>query len=630
MQIMTTAALAGAFAGFSSAAAITGLSGVAAVTALAGISTATAQTIEVGRNVHVSAAHADRPHYEVHLAADADRAERLVGGTMVWTPATNRYSVAAYTSHDGGVTWAHTLEVDLGSYAADPAAAFGADGSALLTFFGADAAGATRMWFYRAPDGGLRWPEPQQTPLFDRQYVTVDRTGGRFHGRVYVHGTATGRRLDAGGPAIGVGITRAEDGRNFEAPLFLAATPPAYVRGMGNGAVLADGTFAFVYGEWLDAAFTDADDPLATAPTARIRVAASTTGGESFRPGVTVDDAWLRAGGATTSMPAIAVDASDGPFRDRLYVVWSDYRNGRSEPVLSWSADGGRTWSRPRPVHDDRRAELRGRGADHFMASVAVNREGVVGVMWYDRREHADNLGWHVRFAASYDGGDTFTPSVRVSEGDFDFAREAGHVVWGQGGSNADGTLRIAAGLHHFNDKGGDTANLVAAADGRFHVFWIDNRTGVPQIWTAAATAHGAAQRYGDPELAALRDVTNDATFEIANVRWDPGTRTVAMDVRVRNRSADVLRGPLYARVIELGSLFGVPVLLDADRGGSGTGSIIEFALPTGGLVQGARSEPRTIHARLDGAESLRPPPGARPRGGAFEMVRLNVRLFGS
>jgi hypothetical protein len=31
----------------------------------------------------------------------------------------------------------------------------------------------------------------------------------------------------------------------------------------------------------------------------------------------------------------------------------------------------------------------------------------------------------------------------------------------------------------------GDTAGLAADAGGVFHPVWIDNRTGVPQMWTA-------------------------------------------------------------------------------------------------------------------------------------------------
>jgi len=97
------------------------------------------------------------------------------------------------------------------------------------------------------------------------------------------------------------------------------------------------------------------------------------------------------------------------------------------------------------------------------MPVVAVNRRGVVGVSWYDRRDNADNLGYYVMFAASVDGGRTWLPSVRVSA--------AAHV--------ADDDTR---------KNSGDTAGLAADADGVFHPVWIDNRTGIPQMWTTTVT----------------------------------------------------------------------------------------------------------------------------------------------
>jgi len=36
---------------------------------------------------------------------------------------------------------------------------------------------------------------------------------------------------------------------------------------------------------------------------------------------------------------------------------------------------------------------------------------------------------------------------------------------------------------------GGDTAGLAADASGAFHAVWVDNRTGVPQVWTTVVTA---------------------------------------------------------------------------------------------------------------------------------------------
>src|SRR5207248_2638620 len=115
-----------------------------------------------------------------------------------------------------------------------------------------------------------------------------------------------------------------------------------------------------------------------------------------------------------SGVPSLAVDTTNGTFKDRLYAVWSDARSGRFEIYLSYSADKGKTWSRPRIVNDDRPNSARLAGPDHARPVVAVNRFGIIGVAWDDRRDTTDNLGWYERFSASLDGGETWQPSTRV------------------------------------------------------------------------------------------------------------------------------------------------------------------------------------------------------------------------
>ena len=43
--------------------------------------------------------------------------------------------------------------------------------------------------------------------------------------------------------------------------------------------------------------------------------------------------------------------------------------------------------------------------------------------------------------------------------------------------------------------NGGDTAGLGADASGVFHPVWIDNHTGVPQVWTASVAVRGTVHR---------------------------------------------------------------------------------------------------------------------------------------
>src|SRR5205823_1405903 len=103
-----------------------------------------------------------------------------------------------------------------------------------------------------------------------------------------------------------------------------------------------------------------------------------------------------------------------GKFKDRLYVVWADVSSGRARIMFTQSSDRGEHWTAPKPIDDDE--DRPSNGPDDFMPQIAVNNNGVVGVMWYDRRDNPDNKGYYARFTASLDGGETWLPSVRVSE----------------------------------------------------------------------------------------------------------------------------------------------------------------------------------------------------------------------
>jgi hypothetical protein len=142
-------------------------------------------------------------------------------------------------------------------------------------------------------------------------------------------------------------------------------------------------------------------------------------------------------------------------------------RTGRTEIMIASSADKGKTWSAPVTVSDAPQVARDSGGPDQFMPTVAVNKEGIVGVLWYDRRDNPNNRDYYARFSASLDGGATWLKSVRVSSA----ANEPGK----KGGSVTNG----------------DTSGLAASADGRFHALWIDNRSGTPQAWTAPITVAG-------------------------------------------------------------------------------------------------------------------------------------------
>ncbi len=99
--------------------------------------------------------------------------------------------------------------------------------------------------------------------------------------------------------------------------------------------------------------------------------------------------------------PQIAID----PKGKRLYITWSDYRNGDLDVFLSTSDDGGKRWSAPVRVNSDPIHN----GAEQFFQWLAVDPvDGSVNVLFYDRRGDPDNRKQIVVLARSTDGGSSF------------------------------------------------------------------------------------------------------------------------------------------------------------------------------------------------------------------------------
>lgn len=489
--------------------------------------------ISVGENAHVSGAYGSDAHYEVLIAGDPKDASRMVIGSFRFPAGTMSTETVVYASRDGGKTWQPTLKGDVLANTSDPAPAYGPDGWAYYTASSLGPAGtpreARRMLMFRSADGGLKWEGPSVFTYSDRQYVVVDGTGGKYHNRIYVNGN---NRVPYGISDFVV-FRSTDRGVTFSGPGTRAGFGKHSAGTMGNAAIASDGTLIGV--------FEENDD---------IRAITSRDGGESLTPAVDIDTAYVQPGnrkGGTnnnvTALPMMAIDPGSAAFRDAVYAVWADRRSGRSRIFIAASFDKGATWTPSRQVDDP----PPGDSTDNFMPNVAVNRDGVVGVMWYDRRAHADNIGWDVRFSASRDGGKTFSPSVEVSSQGMTFGARDRFATMRASASRpkaADGGgVNVNVGLNNFTFLGGDTAGLIADAAGVFHPVWVDNRTGTPQVWTAPVTVTTAVAQ------AAGTDVSDRITIDVVKAFFDRGTGELAVDVRLRNSSDAAVRGPFTVHV---------------------------------------------------------------------------------
>lgn len=603
------------------------------------------QRIEVAANVHVSAAHPAAPHFETQIAAHPRDSAHIIGCAMRFSTRENRFTTVVHLSRDGGRTWRQTLELDRGLTSFDPTCVIAPDGTAYFAAFGyfESPGGRYEQLVYVSRDGGATWSEPTTArPILDRLYVTP----GPRPSELIVHGTTEQLAVLRGTPSP-------EGTIRFDPVVRAPRDDATFVYGMGNGIVLDDSTVLVVHGAFRHPA---PGTPLASGRLVALRITTRQGIVDSARvhldSAVTIGDVHLGAGPQHSSIPSLAIDRSAGPFAGRLHVVWGDVRSGRSQVLLSRSADGGRTWSAPVVVSDNPEVVAReqrtarspadaldGSAPDAFMPNVAVNPAGVVGVSWHDRRPDGvlgdTAQGWYVRFAASHDGGESFMPSVRVSEAPFRtdlasptqlFPRSSG------GGAREDwargGPIRIDFNVDRFYSNAGDTGGLTAASDGTFHPLWIDTRTGVPQLWTTRIRVEGAAVRYGDPALSAMRDVTQAVTVDFANATFDRAKGRLIADVVITNTSAAAITGPFTIQVLALTSPLGRVMIVGSSNGRRGTGATIRVGASgsdSATVAPGGRSVPTRIELDLPEARSKALPPLT---GFGLPVVSLDARVL--
>jgi hypothetical protein len=586
--------------------------------------------ITVGANVHVSLARANVAHGEVMSCTDPNDPNRMVVGSMAFPD--GNVTTLVYGSLDGGNSWSLAFDTakDMPD-AGDPTCAYDETGtvyyaavSAAIMWRGPGGA-SHRLYLYRSKDG-RNWDAPIVHPNIDRPFLAIDHTSGPYRGYLYYSGQGSALSLDAAGEAggatpdafqSGLMVYASDDrGRHVLGPRGRLAFGMNYVDGAGNTVILSDGTLVSVFGAKKNR-LASRYDPASKLSLRSIRTA---PGGIDQEPAVTVGD-WRVAPESGSHLAFVAVDPGSALFKDRLYTVRIDSASGRAAVLLSRSADGGRTWSEPVIVDDDRSRGDAQQAPNSTNPSIAVNRDGVVAVGWMDRREHADNRGWSYRVAVSMDGGQTFSPSVRVSSAPAIFDdREAWPTNSGSSATAGGSRLRSMVSVYGFWRSGGHTVSMTADANGLFHPVWVDNRTGTPQVWTASVRVTGPIVRGTATEFAGLEDVTRAMAFEIVTSHFDRATGTGTLNVRLRNVSGHSLTGPFKVRVASVASELGTPAFRSMENSRPAVGAVWTFLVPSERaiLAAGETTTPRLLVFTLADLKPIQQ--GERNRYGLLNM----------
>ncbi len=335
---------------------------------------------------------------------------------------------AAY-SWDAGQTWQVAEGVDPKNYkiSGDVSVAFDNQGHAFVCYIAFDKLGTFNYWAHgatrngifvrRSLDGGKTWeadhiPVAEQVstpgiPFEDKPYIVADNTKSKYAGNLYI-GWTRWRLADSQ-----MVISRStDDGKTWSQPIELDAHPglPRDDNGAAegfDGAVAPDGTLYAIWSQDNDIMLTSSRDGGKT--FSRTRPIIHTA------PTMFAIDTLERANG----FPQIAID----PKSQRLYVTWSDYRNGDLDVFVATSDDRGKHWTSPVRVNNDSVHD----GAEQFFQWLAVDpTDGSVNVIFYDRRRDPRNRKQIVVLAHSIDGAHTFTNYAWTEE-----PFEAGGVFFG-------------------------------------------------------------------------------------------------------------------------------------------------------------------------------------------------------
>jgi len=400
---------------------------------------------------------------ESAVAANPLNPYNLVGSSKRFTdPHTYAFSLAAYSTFDGGQSW--TEAPPLGLMAgwdgtSDPAVAWDDLGNTFLVALPFQAGNPMAIAVYKSTDGGLTWSPPKlihSASGDDKQSAFGDMNpASPHHGNVYAAwdgpgGLLFGRTTDHGATWKGTGAN----------PVGSILAPSSFAPQV---VVAADGTVYIFF----------------IAFPSTVQFVKSTDGGNSFSApstaatGITPLPGQLPGGIFRT--PTVST-ACTGVTANDLLVAWPDFRQGVARIYYVRSTNAGSSWlggASGQPLLTG--GAISAINQHEFQPSVENMPTGEIGCAFYlfGPKGGATPL-IDVVLGVSINDGATFVDRATVTDQPWDPTVDA---VWAHG--NPAITFI------------GDYFGLAASRLG-FFPFWMDTRTGTQEIFTSRLAARPA------------------------------------------------------------------------------------------------------------------------------------------
>jgi hypothetical protein len=288
----------------------------------------------------------------------------------------------------------------------------------------------------------------------DRQWVEVDQRNGN----VYVAWTS----FFLGGNLL---YRSTDGGMSWSLPTFLNEVPTALHGPGGMFVATGQGGEVLVSG-------CGAEGPMLTVSTDE---GATFGGWHPFGEGA---DEGMEAEYRSGQVCMVAADDTDGPHGGNVYMVWSSTKDGNRDIWFQAApmgyvleCAGGALCS---AAHDAEPVAIKlnddATANDQFFPAISVAPNGIIDVVWYDRRDDPENRLLDIYHTYSLDGGKTWAPNLRVTE------------------VSSDPVHSLHQGGFVFI---GDYIDLDSSAECAWPA-WVDTRFGKADVMTACVERPGA------------------------------------------------------------------------------------------------------------------------------------------
>jgi hypothetical protein len=350
-------------------------------------------------------------------------------------------------SNDAGQTWTFPGVIDPGVFRSDPVLDTDSDGNFFYNSLTTDDDDYLCDVF-KSEDWGQTWDNGVFAYGGDKQWMTIDKSGGIGDGNMYAYWTSYYSICE---PDF---FTRSVDGgETWEDCLTIDGYPY-----WGTNTVDADGNLYIGGISWsgfLVAKSSNAQDPMANVTW-------------DFSTSVSLDGELVGFGGYDCPNPSgllgqtiIDVDRSEGPTSGNVYLLGSVERYSNNDPcdiMFSKSTNGGLTWSSPMRINDDP-----GTNAYQWFGTMSVAPEGRIDVIWLDTRDNPGSVYSALYYSYSMDGGESWSENTQLSDV-FD-----PHLGWPQ------------------QDKMGDYFDMISDESGA-HLAWANTFNGEQDVYYAHIT----------------------------------------------------------------------------------------------------------------------------------------------